>query len=384
MNVLFVDDNENSVLSAIDHLNQNGYNCIYSNFNEFYTNKNTHDIIVIDMMNGGATEDPKGTEGQKIISRIWKLNFCPIIIYSANPELADVKKHPLIAKIKKGKDSEEKLLVMTKRMCLFVDAKCNIIQNAEHTVQNILRETIPGFFDDIDNDQDASIEQEKRLTDKIKTVFPRVVRRRIAAEFDFGYNTTKLLPYEQYLYPPLGDNWLQGDIVKNKKTGLSYLVLTPSCDLERRANGNLKTRSILCATCQPFKLDDIKDFFRYSSKVRGCRKCSECDTDSNECRDNRLKEKHKEEQQQFVSMLNSGIVGDFYVLPALADKIENMLADLKKLFIINIDEMDNFERLVSIDSPFREKLNEVFVRTAGRIGPPDRDFSHFAEECISQ
>ena len=45
--------------------------------------------------------------------------------------------------------------------------------------------------------------------------------------------------------------------------------------------------------------------------------------------------------------------------------------------------MDKFERVVSIDSPFREKLNEVFIRTAGRIGPPDRDFNPFAEECIN-
>lgn len=82
-------------------------------------------------------------------------------------------------------------------------------------------------------------------------------------------------------------------------------------------------------------------------------------------------------------MLNSGIVGDFYVLPALADKIGNMLADLKNLFIINVDKMNDFERVVSIDSPFREKLNEVFIRTAGRIGPPDRDFNSFAEGCIN-
>ena len=381
MKMLFVDDEENFVDVARDYLRDNGYNSQYFTFEEFDPENQQFDIIVIDMMNGGSG-DPKGTGGQRVISQIWESNFCPIIIYSADPGLADIKKHPLIAKIKKGKDSEEKLLAATRKMQLFVDAKNNIIQHTEQAVQNMLRETIPGFFDDIDNEQDVSDEQMQQLSDKIAAVFPRVVRRRIAAEFDFGYNTEKLLPYEQYLYPPLGNNWLQGDIERDKTTYALYLVLTPSCDLEQRKNGEIKTRSILCATCQPFSLEVIKDFFRYSSRVRGCRKCSECDTDSNECRKNRLKEKHEEETQQFVSMLNSGIVGDFYILPALADKIGNMLADLKKLFIINFDDMDNFERVVSIDSPFREKLNEVFIRIAGRIGPPDRDFNPFAEECI--
>lgn len=260
MNVLFVDDEKNFVDAAISHLRDNDYSCEHLTFENFNPENKTFDIIVIDMMNGGGLGDPQGTGGQKIITQIWASNFCPIIIYSANPDLANVEKHPLIAKIKKGKDSEEKLLSATRRMLLFVEAKNNIIQHTEQTVQNILRETIPGFFDDVDNDQDVSDEQMQQLSDKIAAVFPRVVRRRIAAEFDFGYNSGKLLPYEQYLYPALGNNWLQGDIIRNKTTDALYLVLTPSCDLEIR-KGELKTRSILCATCQPFNIEDIKDFF---------------------------------------------------------------------------------------------------------------------------
>lgn len=49
MNILFVDDNEISVSSAIDHLKQNGHNCIYSDFNKFAINQYAYDIIVIDI-----------------------------------------------------------------------------------------------------------------------------------------------------------------------------------------------------------------------------------------------------------------------------------------------------------------------------------------------
>ena len=50
MNILFVDDNEISISSAKDYLEEKGYNCEYSEFNNFDTNQYEYDIIVIDMM----------------------------------------------------------------------------------------------------------------------------------------------------------------------------------------------------------------------------------------------------------------------------------------------------------------------------------------------
>ena len=60
----------------------------------------------------------------------------------------------------------------------------------------------------------------------------------------------------------------------------------------------------------------------------------------------------------------------------------DLLADLKNLSVIFPNEMDNYTRIVSIDSPFREQLSWVFVSVAGRPGMPDRDFETWASRNI--
>lgn len=111
MNILFVDDNEISVSSAIDHLKQNGHNCIYSDFNKFAINQYAYDIIVIDMMNGSSTDDPIGDAGNSIIQKIWNSCFCPIIIYSANPDLYQNSEHPFVRKVTKKLEQNCALMV---------------------------------------------------------------------------------------------------------------------------------------------------------------------------------------------------------------------------------------------------------------------------------
>jgi CTP synthase len=52
-----------------------------------------------------------------------------------------------------------------------------------------------------------------------------------------------------------------------------------------------------------------------------------------------------------------------------------MLCDFKELEIINFNDLDkNFERVVSIDSPFRESLVWADIAINGRPGLPDRDY----------
>lgn len=381
MNILFVDDELRPVKTAMKHLQDYGYSCEYSTFEEFDPDSKKFDIIVIDMIKGKAADDPQGDSGKFVINQIWGTNFCPIIIFSADPSLANLEKHPLIAKIQKGSGSHERILAATKRMALFVDAKREIIKYAGHAVKRVLQDTVPAFFSELDNERGMSEEEEQILRNKVTSVFPRIIRRRIAADFDSGYNTRKLLPYELYLFPPIGDNWLQGDIVKNPKDNSILLVLTPSCDLVRYSTG-LKTHSILCAKCLPFDMQHICGFFQYSLKAKGCDKCNTCDIESVECKKKRLGTKQREEQIQFISLLNSGLIGDYYFLPALPGIIDNMLADLKNLFTFPAADINNYERLISIDSPFREKLNEAFIRIAGRIGLPDRDFEEFTLRCI--
>ena len=61
-----------------------------------------------------------------------------------------------------------------------------------------------------------------------------------------------------------------------------------------------------------------------------------------------------------------------------------MVANLKNLRLIPLKEIpEKFDRVASIDSPFRELVAWSYLQIACRPGLPDRDFSTWAEEILS-
>jgi len=173
----------------------------------------------------------------------------------------------------------------------------------------------------------------------------------------------KLLSWEQYVYPPLGESLLMGDVLRiggsDPKDPMSYrLLLTPSCDTQMNKAGKCKVESVLVAKCTHFN-----DYFK-SCKVKTGRMTED------------LPSRLRESQQ-----------GGFVPLPAYGEKIPNMAANLKDLELIPINDInmfdrtgEKFERVASIDSPFRENIAWAYMQIAGRPGMPERDMAKWAQE----
>ena len=369
MNTLFVDDDANSIAPAMDVFRDNGETCQSLSFNEYKTSTLKPDIIVLDMMNGGAIDDPKGSFGNNIYLQIWDTSFCPIIIYSANPDLSDAPDHPFIKKIKKGAGSESEVWDAAKEFEPYLLQKKRLGDEIDTVLNKTLRDTAPAVFRPGHLDEDD--------------IFLRVTRRRIAAEMSGGIDPQiPLRPYEQYIFPVVGDDWLQGDIIKHKTNNTFFLVLTPSCDLVKRS-GKIKAGTILCAKCHPYEKSLITPFLK-AKKASDCEICKskDCITKKPACDTQKEKDFQKRKVEEFTSLLNGGVVGKYFVLPMIESIIPDMLANLKDFHLITVEQMDNYERIVSIDSPFREQLSWVFVSIAGRPGMPDRDFATWASENI--
>lgn len=370
MNILFVDDNEISISSARDYLEEKGHDCAYSDFNSFDTNQYEYDIIVIDMMNGSSTDDPQGSAGNNMIQKIWDSCFCPIIIYSANPDLCQKSEHPFIGKVTKKAGAEQCVEDEISKFFTYLCQRKELKEYIDDVINNTLRDTAPTIF-----------KSETRIEDE--NIFLRMLRRRIAVAMDNGVNDELMLsPCEQYIYPCINDDWLQGDVIQNNTDKSYYLVLTPSCDLVKR-DGKIKTRSILCAKCKLYNKSCILPYLKVE-KDNDCEMCTSdhCSTKHNSCAERKKEKFAQHKTKAFVSMLNSGIVGKYFVLPGLDSIMPDLLADLKNLSVISPNEMDNYDRIVSIDSPFREQLSWVFVSVAGRPGMPDRDFETWALQNI--
>ena len=310
------------------------------------------DIVILDLLVGAPSPESK-REGLIVSDFIWNQRFCPIVVYSAQPDIHDEEKgeHPFIKGIKKGTRSPKKVLDAIDEFLPHVEAlreaESHIRQSFSCAMQHVAPYAFKAFGD----------------TDKRVEAIRRSGRRRVAAQMDeFSSNGSSLTSWEQYLHPPISDDILLGDILK-KSDGHSgnpasfRVVLTPSCDMANAKGGPPRAGNILVATCCSMKvgldrmgLNGIK-----TSKLI-----------------NRLS-----------SILSQGYSGAIIPLPALEEQIPTMAANLRDLELIPIDNINTeFLRIASLDSPFRELIAWGYQQTACRPGLPDRDVDSWCKEII--
>ncbi len=359
MRVLFIDDDETSVQDALEKLKSDGHECIYNTFENVgaKVKDSRPDIVILDMMQG-VVEDPTGTGGITSFEDIWNTRFCPIIAYSANPDLLDEAPdghadHPFVAKISKGKNSEDNLSTKVQEFKNRLEIIENTRTEIDGILQNTIREVVPYIFRE---------EPELGLTKE--EAIRHLSRRRVAASMDKDLlYCAKIAPWEQYIYPPLDSSPELGDILleklHNTNTAEGYkVILSPSCDLVTGGGRGCKVENVLVACCDP--VAEMLDKAQIGKK-----------------------------EDKLTAVLTQGYVKEFVPLPALPGVIPNMVINLKKLQLIpysvikNEDETNvQFLRIASIDSPFKEQISWAYMQTACRPGVPDRNFEVWKEQIF--
>ncbi len=356
LKVLFIDDDPTSVAPAKRSLERHGYSCGMATFAEVNTclADETPDVVVLDIIEGAITGDPQ-TPGKDVYEMIWSTHFCPLIIYSADPTLiTDTQPpHPFVQSVTKGSKSivelETAVQVFLPQIEALRAAKLEIAASLAVALRDIAQPVFDAFEDD-----DA----------RVQAVI-RSCRRRVAALMDqsLNHDGSDMASWEQYLFPPVGDDLFLGDILQVIDSDGSpdkfRLVLTPSCDLARHGDPpRPKTPHVLVAKCtdlsalktHPELRDESEDVWR--SKVR--------------------------------SVLTQGFMRNMLPLPALGDVVPGMVANLRKLELLPMDDVlgdtPKFKRVVSMDSPFRELVSWAYQQIACRPGLPDRDCDTWCNE----
>lgn len=184
---------------------------------------------------------------------------------------------------------------------------------------------------------------------------------------DLSRHGQKLASWEQYLCPPVSEDLQLGDILLkaggSKEDPASFrIVLTPSCDLVASGRRQPKVKHVLVARCCA-----IKDGIRVTSL--------------GDIGTGKMKERLPK------TVLSQGYFETILPLPALAGRMPHMAANLRELELINFDDIGRdggvFERLASVDSPFRELVAWAYMQVACRPGMPDRDFQKWCDEIIA-
>jgi hypothetical protein len=198
----------------------------------------------------------------------------------------------------------------------------------------------------------------------------RSVRRRVAARMDESLSSggPKLKSWEHYLWPPVSKHLLTGDILQktgtDKKDPLSFsVVLSPSCDLVDESGRQPKVNEALVACCKGVE-----------------RILSDVGLDS--------KTKPAKVKEKLESILTQGYSASCLPMPSLPDVFPSMVADLRELKLIALSAIDNegqkeYQRVASVDNPFRGLVSWAYSNTAARPGMPDRDFKAWTEEFVA-
>ena len=314
------------------------------------------DIVILDLLFPEDSPDQKA-RGMDVSKFIWNEHFCPIVVYSAQPEIHDgeYESHPFVRSIKKGRGSPSKVMGALDELRPHVEA----LKEAKEIVQDYfslaMRDVAPYAFKAFSDD-----------TQRIEETIKRSGRRRVAALMDEPLPDGKALAsWEQYLFPPVCNDTQLGDVLR--KEGGEHddpasfrVVLTPSCDLAAPRDRSPKVSSVLVAKCcsmkRGFDLIGLRNI-----KAQWLR--------------NRLSSQ----------ILTQGYFEAVIPFPRLEDRIPTMAANLRDLELISIQDIGScktFLRVASLDSPFRELIAWAYSQTACRPGLPDRDFDSWRDEII--
>jgi hypothetical protein len=310
------------------------------------------DVVILDQMKGPLAQ--ADVAGGPIWKKIHQDAFVPVVVYSAAEIGLDEdfpRDNPVLIYIQKGQDSAGKLaahLVSHQPIYLALkQLKAEISQVSRDVFLKVAPALIAG----------GEIATEAKH-------LARAARRRVAAMMDLKTQSTGegLLAWEQYIYPPLSDQWLTGDILRLKESpendpSAYRIMLTPTCDLPRPPAGKSKVDQALVCRCVPFS-----EFITITQTSQ---------------------KNEKSFDEKLRTILTNAQVSGLIPLPSFHKRIPSMAAKLKSLELVplgDIGENCKYKTIASIDSPFREQIGWAFIEIHGRPGIPERDLSSWIKE----
>lgn len=324
-------------------------------------------VVILDVYEGPPQNGNRS--GVPIWEFIWNDYFVPLIFVSASREedlILEAESRPLMRYVVKSDEGAwESLIKAIDDFLPIGTIRHNLCNEANQAVQISLTESAPHILQG--SDISANLE-----------ALTSLARRRLAAtirqqsEQDRG----EVFAWEQYIVPPIGENLMTGDVLrrKDKHPGdpqYYRIVLTPSCDL---AQGKVK----FCLTAKCISITeywDKRSISKEEEKILG---------DSNDAR-KRFK--------NIASDLREAQTSGLKPLCAFSDIIPHMAISLRELEILDLAENKIlatsgdgklFERVASIDSPYREQIMWAYLQVAGRLGLPERDIKSWIKSILDQ
>ena len=359
LSVLFVEDDKEAIITILDRIDQDesGIEHCVCDFHEAEEKIRSlrPDIVVLDLFEGPLNEE--NNRGSEHLNFIWEKQFCPVIVHTGLPDALEGYENPFVQVLKKGGSSEEEVLKAISRFEPHVQALKDTEDYIRDSLSFAMRDIAPFAFD--------TFSQVEQRNDAIR----RAGRRRLAAMMDEYLGNSQLLAsWEQYLCPPLSNDILLGDILREADKDVNdptsfRVVLTPSCDLASGGNRIRNVCKVLVAKCS-----STKSGFEH--------------TIMKDWKPSQLKKRLRS------TVLSRGYIEAIMPFPELKGRFPSMVANLRELELIPICDIKpdghKFIRVASLDSPFRELVSWVYIQVTGRLGLPDRDLDPWRDDIVAE
>lgn len=367
MKLLIVEDQAETVLGIETHADEKSWSkerCGFSDWKNKLSNYNP-DIVVLDWMYDAEESE----RGEEVFGTIWNNEFRPVIIFSALAATLQITQitdgNPLVTVIPKGDEGP----VIQK------------LDEWEHYVESI--RTLKSEMNKALVNSLQAVEMFRAASFPGDDIFKHMLGKRTATYFGNTLEASNPPAWTEYIYPPMNDGLLVGDIVREMKEGISfstsgepneyYVILTPSCDMANISGVDLP---ILLANCEEkSKFSNGEEYT--PEELAGNEK-------SREKRENRL-----------IKLLNQGHNFSYYPLPEIPGIMPFLSVNLKQLafdakqseiavsYSTFVAGSHTYCRVASLESPFREQLVWAHMMNSCRPGMPVRDMRSWASGVLT-
>lgn len=329
--ILIIDDKPNTIQGIRDFLDREKvknkkYDYEYKEKFEdgqqyFEENFNNIDALVLDLRKDPLEEYP----GKDILEKLWNTRFVPTVVFSVSPDEIDIK-HNFIATF--NKDQEVDVISWLQNV---VENFISKIDKVKESINEIYRDGLRGLDKEYSDDENSL---------SVINYMAYVLEQKMMTE----NRTNRINPKIQYLIMDKYKDLQATDIIQTipapGQEPVYYMIITASCDLAARGK-----KQVVCKKIVPIsktKRNDIKvNDGGYKGKI-----CLPPNKYFKNC---------------IVSCEESFIIED-------KEKISK-----------NPEEIDasayNYRKIMSIASPFKERIINLIYNHDGRIGVPDLDES---------
>jgi hypothetical protein len=191
------------------------------------------------------------------------------------------------------------------------------------------------------------------------------IRRFLKGEKAAGPQETDdtIYPIEMYIFPSTNPKFSAGDLLKGTFQGKDgyWVVLTPSCDLDRGKVSNVILAECLALSEQP----EVKNIHE---ALAGKQPLNDVKGALLSLLSNRRQGKNMQPERYYF------LPGTFF--------LPNLVADFQELRAVPFNELKIEDRIATLDSPFAEACLAGFSRYYGRLGTPDLDKNFVSNKII--